>query len=241
MPAPRGLRHRRAWGATAGLVLAATACLSAAMGMRPGLPLLDGLAPPPPYRWVNPPSELRRGNKVPAAATASLGLTVSGTAAALIATADGQVELDLPAGAFAAQPGQTSVQVSIQPLDPAAVTPPPAGLAVQGNAYRVSATSQPAGTEVTPTASVDVALRYPVDATQALLLAGGSWQLLPTTLESSAETVVGHSIGFGVFAAALAGTAPAKPARMPAWAYAAAGLALLVAAIPLLRRRVSRR
>ena len=237
MPAPRGLRGGPAWGVLAGLILATAACLSAAMGVRPGLPLLDGLAPPPLYRWVSPPAELRRDNKAPAPVVTDVDLTASGTPAALVATADSQVELDLPTGAFAAQPGQTSVRVSVQPLDPASVTPPPAGLAIQGNAYRIDATYQPAGTPATPTASVDVALRYPVDATQALLLSGGAWQLLATTPESSAETVVGHAGGFGVFAAALAGAAPARPARAPAWAYAAAGLGLLAAGIPLLRRR----
>lgn len=237
MPARRGLRGHRAWGVLAGLTLAAAACFSAAMGVRPGLPLLDGLAPPPPYRWVNPPTELRRDNKAPSSLSTNVDLAASGTPAALLATSDGQVELDLAAGAFAARAGQTSVQVSVQPLDPASVLPPPAGLALQGNAYRIDATYQPAGTPATPTASVDVALRYPVDATQALLLSGGAWQLLATTPESSAETVVGHATGLGVFAAGLAGGAPAKPKRTPAWAYAAAGLALLAAGIPLLRRR----
>ncbi|HXQ57078.1 MAG TPA: hypothetical protein VOA19_14935 [Actinomycetes bacterium] len=31
-------------------------------------PLLDGLAPPTPYRWVHPPAELAAGNKPPAGA-----------------------------------------------------------------------------------------------------------------------------------------------------------------------------
>jgi hypothetical protein len=212
-----------------------------ALGLLSGIPLFDGLAPPAAYRWVRPPTELRSGNKTPAAASATVAVTATGSAAAFVATADDQVVVNLPAGAFPSVAGQTALTVAIQPLDPQQVPPPPAGSAIQGNAYRITVAYVPSGATATALQPVDVTLRYPVDATQVILLAGGAWQSLPTTLESAALAVDATTTQFGTVAAVSTGLTPTRPRRTPAWAYAAAGAALLAAGIPTLagRRRGS--
>jgi hypothetical protein len=84
---------------------------------------------------------------------------------------------------------------------------------------------------------VDVTLRYPVDATSVILSDGAGWQALPTTLESAALAVDATTTRFGIFAAASIGVTPSRPKRTPAWAYAAAGAALLAAGVPTLMAR----
>jgi hypothetical protein len=225
------------WGPAAGALLVVAACGSVALGLLTGVPLFDGLAPPPAYRWVHPPSELRAGNKPPSSAAATVPLTDAGSAAAIVSTPDGQAQVSIPAGAFPPAPGQNALGAAIQPLDPAQVPPPPAGTAIQGNAYRISVVYVPSGATATAVQPVDVTLRYPVDATQMILLSGSAWQVLPTTLESAALAVDAATTQFGVFAAASTGVTPSRPRRTPAWAYAAAGAALLAAGIPTLAAR----
>jgi len=231
-----------AWGAAAGGLLAGAAVLSVVLGVVGGIPLFDGLAPPAAYRWVKPPPELRTGNKAPAGTVAPVALGPGGSAAAVVGTPDDQVLVSLPAGAFPQSPGQTGLQVTVQPLDPASLPPPPAGIAAQGNAYRVAVSYVPSGATATATKPVDVMLRYPVDATEVILLAGPpsepAWEPLPTTLESASLAVDATTTQLGVMAAA--GSSPSSgPRRTPGWVYLAAAAALVVAGIPTLvgRRR----
>ena len=227
------------WGVAAAALFAVAVCISSGFGFVFGIPLLDGLAPPAAYRWVRPPPELRSGNKAPAAASARITLTATGSPPADIGTPDDQVMLSLPAGAFAPVPGQVGLAIAVQPLDAAAAPAPPPGTAIQGNAYRIAVTYTPSGATATAVQPVDVTLRYPVDATQVILLTASGWQFLPTTPESSALAVDATTKEFGVFAAASTGIPPATARRTPPWAYLAAGLALLAAATPTLlgRRR----
>src|SRR5438105_3280412 len=229
-------QRSRVWGLAAGILLVVAACGSAALGVLVGIPVFDGLAPPPAYRWVRPPSELRAGNRAPASVSATVPLTGTGSAAALVSTPDDQVQVSIPAGAFPPAAGQNALEVDVQPLDPARVPAPPAGTAIQGNAYRITVAGVPSGATVTAVQPVDVTLRYPVDATSVILLTDAGWQALPTTLESAALAVDATTTRFGIFAAAGAGVT-SRPRRTPAWAYAAAGAALLAAGIPTLLAR----
>lgn len=231
-----GRQRSWAWGPAAGALLVVATTLSMALGVLAGIPLLDGLAPPAAYRWVHPPTELRSGNKAPSSLSARVPLTVTGSVGDFLGTDDNQVTIGIPAGAFPPAPGQTGLDVAVLALDPAAAPAPPPGLAIQGNAYRISVASVPSGTTVTATQPVDVTLRYPVDATQVILWTGTEWEPLPTTLESAALAVDATTTRFGLFAAAGAGGV-SGPRRTPAWAYVAAGLALLAAAVPTLASR----
>src|SRR5260370_28230308 len=113
-------RHRsRVWGLAAGIRLVVAACGWVALGLLAGIPVWGGLAPPPEYRWVRPPRELRAGNRAPASVSATVPLTETGSASALVSTPDDQVQVTIPAGAFPPGAGQNAMGVSIQPLDPA--------------------------------------------------------------------------------------------------------------------------
>lgn len=111
-------------------------------------PLLDGLAPPPPYRWVKPPPEAASVNKPPSGATASVDLGPNGTAVTAISTNDGQANLLLDPNAIAPSPGDRSVKVQIEPVDPGTLAALPSGLVAAGNAYRIRFSYQPSGKPV---------------------------------------------------------------------------------------------
>jgi hypothetical protein len=111
-------------------------------------PLLDGLAPPTPYRWVNPPPEQAANNKPPASTRFTVELTAQGSRLGAFSASDGQINLVLSEGAVPARPGQTGVEVAVDPIDPATLGPAPAGLVVAGNAYRIQATYRPSGRKV---------------------------------------------------------------------------------------------
>lgn len=229
----------RAWlmGVGLAVVLPAAAVLSVATGLVAGIPLFDGLAPPAAYRWVDPPPQLKSLNKPPSSLEQSVPLTASGTASTTIETEDGQVEIALPDGAFAPSAGQTGVSLRIRPLGAGDAPAPPPGELIQGNAYRIDAAYQPSGATATAAQAVEVVLRYPVDATQVLAYGPRGWQAVPTILESALLSVAAQTTSFGLFAAVTTGVPPAKPGRVPAWAYAAAGLALLAAAAPTVLRK----
>src|SRR2546429_8367405 len=98
-------QRSRVWGLAAGVLLVVAACGSVALGLLAGIPLFDGLAPPPAYRWVRPPSELRAGNRAPASVSATVPLTESGSAPPVVSTPDDPVPVRIPAGAGPPAPG----------------------------------------------------------------------------------------------------------------------------------------
>jgi hypothetical protein len=154
-------------------------------------PLLDGLAPPTPYRWVNPPSDLAASNKPPASTRFTLELTPEGSQLGAFSTSDGQVNLVLSQSAVPPRAGQTGVEVMVDPVDPATLGPVPSGLVSAGNAYRVQAGYQPSGDKVEALGGQSsVGLVYPLLTTavadtgghQVLSSADGrAWEALAST------------------------------------------------------------
>jgi hypothetical protein len=140
-------RRALALGVALALVYLAGAVLTGRANPLVRRPLLDGLAPPSPYRWVHPPAGLAAGNKPPAAGRFPLKLTATGSELSAFSTPDGQVQLVLSQGAVPASSGQTGVLVTVQPLDPARLAAP-SGLVVAGNAYRIQAAYRPSGRKV---------------------------------------------------------------------------------------------
>jgi hypothetical protein len=110
--------------------------------------LLDGLAPPPPYRWVAPPSNLAASNEKPFSAKFTINKQGASYRAGVFSTRDGQVQLVLPTGALPVEAGQKSVLLTITPLAPSAVGAPPKGQEFAGNVYRIDGVYQPSGQEV---------------------------------------------------------------------------------------------
>jgi hypothetical protein len=154
-------------------------------------PLLDGLAPPTPYRWVTPPPDLAASNKPPASTRFTVELSATGSRLGAFSTSDGQINLVLSEGAVPARSGQTGVEVAVEPVDPATLGPAPSGLVVAGNAYRIQASYQPSGDKVEALGGQSsVGLVYPLLTTavadpaghQVLSSADGrAWEALAST------------------------------------------------------------
>jgi hypothetical protein len=141
---------RRALGVGLGLagLYAVVAVATLLLVDRPLLPLFDGLAPPPPYRWVKPPPETAADNEQPAAAEKEAPLGPEGSPFINVTPEDGQALVVLEAGAVAAHPPDTSVRVSVVPHDAGTLGHLPDDLSPAGNAYLVLVTYQPSGAPV---------------------------------------------------------------------------------------------
>jgi hypothetical protein len=180
--------HRRlkrsvavATGAAAIAVYAIGSLLSARLGVQPA-PMLDGLSPPPPYKWVDPPPELAADNEEPSGGSFTLDLTRKGSTAGAFSTPDSQATVIVSQGSIAAADGQESVRIELTPLDPDRLASPPSELEFAGNAYRITATYEPGEqpvTEVTAGADQRVVLVYPA--------AAGDPEHEPVTLLSSPD------------------------------------------------------
>jgi hypothetical protein len=166
--APRGRVRRpgRRWAVLAGVALTlaylAGAVVSGRQSPLARRPLLDGLAPPPPYHWVKPPPELAAANKPPSGVSSVLRLTGSGSEVSAVSTGDGQASLVLEANAIAASPGQRDVAVTIQPVDPATLGPAPPGMVLAGNAYRIRFAYRPSAKPATLSGRATVVLVFPL-------------------------------------------------------------------------------
>jgi hypothetical protein len=231
----------------------AGAALSGRASLLARRPLLDGLAPPVPYRWVKPPPDLAASNKQPASLRFSVKLTATGSQLGAFSTSDGQLNLVLSEGAVPASPGQTSVAFSVDPVDPATLGPPPPGLLLAGNAYRIQGSYRPSGGKVdTLGGRSSVGLIYPLLATAVadpaghLVLAsadGRSWQRLRSTDTPGTHQV---SAGLGITGYVVVAVPPAGAGggsggdgRGRVLLLATAAAALLVLAAVLARRRLA--
>ncbi|HEV8425455.1 MAG TPA: hypothetical protein VGS14_09750 [Actinomycetes bacterium] len=216
-------------------------------------PLLDGLAPPTPYRWVNPPPDLASSNKPPASTRFTVKLTANGSQLGAFSTSDGQVNLVLSEGAVRARPGQSGVEVAVEPVDPATLGPVPAGLVGAGNAYRIQVSYQPSGSKVdTLGGQSSVGLVYPLLATAVsdlgghLVLSsadGRAWERLRSTDAPGTHQV---SAGLARTGYVQVGVAPsaggsAGDTRNQTLLLATGAAAVIVVTALLLRRRESSR
>jgi hypothetical protein len=152
-----------------------------------------------------------------------------------------------------ASPGQTSVVFSVDPVDPATLGPPPPGLLLAGNAYRIQGSYRPSGGKVdTLGGRSSVGLIYPLLATAVadpaghLVLAsadGRSWQRLRSTDTPGTHQV---SAGLGITGYVVVAVPPAGAGggsggdgRGRVLLLATAAAALLVLAAVLARRRLA--
>ena len=148
-------------GLTVVIVYAATAILSGHLSPLARRPLLDGLAPPTAYRWVEPPPELAATNQKPTPGTFTVDLGSDGSKTAVFTTDDAQVTVILPAGSFADAEGQRTVEVTVEPLA-GATAHPDDPLNVVGNVYLVGATYQPSGDAAKLATPANVVMVYPL-------------------------------------------------------------------------------
>src|SRR5206468_3356923 len=109
-------------------------------------PILDGLAPPPLYRWVDPPPAFASTNQRPSSAAFTLSASAGnydpaqGSGAGVFGTPDFQVSLALSAHAIAPASGATSLRLTIEPMAPDQDVTLPPSFAIAGNVVRIQAT-----------------------------------------------------------------------------------------------------
>jgi hypothetical protein len=250
-----GARAGPALLAGVGIVLLylAGAAVSGGASILARRPLLDGLAPPTPYRWVNPPPDLAASNKKPASTRFTVDLGPGGSQLGAFSTSDGQVNLVLSEGAVPPRSGQTQVEVSVEPVDPATLGPVPAGLVGAGNAYRIQASYKPSGRRIDALAGQSsIGLVYPLlaapvaDPAGHLVLSsadGRAWERLrstdtPGTHQVSAQLPQTGYVQVGV---APSTGEPAGDTRNRTLLLASgAAIAIVVAALLLRRREAAR-
>ena len=143
-------------------VYAALAALSGHLSPLANGPLLDGIGPPQPYRWVNPPPDLAATNQPPSSGVFHVPLDPNGSRPEVFVTSDNQITIVVPQGAFPKEAGQIEIVLKVTPLDPATLASPGANLTIFGNAYRLQATYQPSGDRVDLKLPLDAILLYPV-------------------------------------------------------------------------------
>ena len=214
-------------------------------------PLLDGLAPPSPYRWVKPPAALAGQNKPPAAGTFEVPMRAKGSGLGAFSTSDGQYNVIFGENAFSPSRGQTTVVADVTPLDPGSLGPVPTGLLAAGNAYRLRARYAPSKRPIQAFAGeVNATLIYPlpglpISAAHTLLYSrdGRAWVTVDTSDAPGPHTATGRLPGPGYLLVAVP-PAPAYPDAAGGrlrWLLALILLGAIIAAVVYHRRRAGAR
>jgi hypothetical protein len=239
-------------GLAAGLAYITSAVLSAHLSPLARRPLLDGFAPPPPYRWAKPPPNLASINKppLPGRYTVRLGGPTGGEG--LFATRDSQASILLVGGSIAPPPGAQTVELTLRPKAPPAAASLPPGLSITGNVYTIGATVEPGGRGITKLAKgAVVTLVYPTLAgahQEHRILAstdGKRFTGLPSTDSPVLQQITAHTTSFGSFAVGVrnAGSGspgPTQGSRFPLTAVVIAVAAVAALIIGWLRWRARR-
>jgi len=249
----------RRLAAALGIIVAtgyiAAAAFSARLDPLDARPILDGLAPPPPYEWVDPPAALASTNKTPLAKTVTLTPKEAtydpktGSAPGVYATDNYQATLSIAPGAIAPRTGAQGVELRFVPSapDPTSTVPDPYRIA--GNVVEISATYQPTGEHATTlSADTQLMLAYPavfggIEDTLLASTDGRSWTVLPSTNHLGQQLVVANIKSLGFYAVGQTTGASSVPPTatsggVPVWVVVAlGGLALVAAAAAIAVRR----
>jgi hypothetical protein len=238
-------------GIALAIVYGASAVLSGHLSPLARRPLLDGLAPPTAYRWVEPPPELAATNQEPTPLSLQVALKNNGSETAVATTDDAQVTVILPRGAFGDAEGQRGVEVTVEPVAPLSVSAPDAPLHVVGNVYRLSAAYTPSGTRAALQVLSTVVLVYPLLAndhgahTVIWSHDGKAWKPIETDDLPSIQQAGGDLTEFGYVAVAgrpaspTAGGSGGSGSSVATIAIVAGLVVLALVAAFLLRRRTT--
>jgi hypothetical protein len=188
---------------------------------------------------VDPPPEFAEANVPPEPVEVSIEISDQGSRAASFGTPDAQALVTLPAGAVPPTDGAVAALVSVEPLDPDAVGPPPSDLRFDGNAYRIEISYRPSGDPAELREPLTLVVRYPAHATVLLRRDGSRWTPLVTNQVRSTLQLWAGTRRPGVFVAAAPRDAPIpSPGGGFPWLWAALGAsaAAAVLALALTRR-----
>jgi hypothetical protein len=177
----------------------------------PGVPLLDGFAPPEAYRWVSPPPSLAARNRPAQPQRFTISMGKHGSDPQVISTCDLQATVVLGSGAIPPRTGSSSVELVVTPLASASVGAAPAGRTVAGNVYRLSAQYEGNGTVSELRRRAPVTLAYPAAPTAAghithqviWSIDGRGWKKLATNDNRQGQLVVAFIDGLGYVAVAV--------------------------------------
>jgi hypothetical protein len=168
---------------------------------------------------VSPPPDLASGNQKPASAQFTIALDpTTGSEAGSFSTNDIQAGVILSAGAFPPTPRQDAVLLTITPLDPAQFAGAPSGMTIVGNIYRIQATLQPSGEELSGLDKrARVFLGYPArpdvfstDHTVLVSPDGQSWQPVQSIDTISQQQTLADVRILGYFAVGVSAEATTK-------------------------------
>jgi hypothetical protein len=211
-----------AWGLAIIALYVAGGVVSGHLSPLARRPLLDGIIPPLPYRWVAPPPELADSNLPPASGRSRIPMRPNGSQAAFMATDDAQVTLNAPKGAVPPHLGSQAVVLTIEPIDPASVGPLPGRLTVKGNVYVIAAAYQPGGDRIRSLdASIVAILTYPAltnDLGNHTLVTspdGKRWTRIATHDQHATKQVSGNLRSLGYLAVASSPLASTGPDGVP--------------------------
>ncbi len=251
-PTLRSKRLPIASGIVIAIAYLALAMVSGRMSPFARGPLLDGLGPAQPYRWVNPPADLAATNVKPSEGVFSLQMGTKGVLGQVLVTSDNQVTIVVDDATIPPHSGDRSVKFLVVPVDASTLTPPPGdGVVTFGNAYKLSASYEPSGTAVTTLAKpIDVILAHPVTRTLKptvldvyLSPDGSGWTKLESKDSGVAQQVEAPSVaklGYlqvaGVPAPIPLGTASASGTHSIAIAIGVGAICLLLIGVGLLIR-----
>ena len=186
------------------------------------------------------------GNVPPQPAQRTVPLGDQGSEATNASTTDAQIIVTLQPGAVAAQPPDTSVSLTITPLDPATVAPIPVPQKAVSNAYQVGLVYQPSQTPVTKVGNATIALTAATTGETLLYSSdGAAWQETPARPFGNTHGLIGGFAGPGYYAVAAppntsttaAGSTGASGSTGVLLAVAVVGVAAVVVAGVVLRGR----
>jgi hypothetical protein len=163
-------------------------------------PLYDGFAPPAPYRWVNPPAALRNANQAPAPGNGKVAKADGKDASLAFETTDGQASLTAEIGALSLAASESGADGRLEPLDPTAYGPLPAGQAPSGNVYRLTVAAAPSNRAVTTfarPASLSLELANSAGTTMYTSPDGRAWTKIPSSIGQ--PFVIGNVTRTGYF------------------------------------------
>jgi len=240
-------RRIAAIGAVLVAAYVAGAFLSSTLDPALRRPLLDGLAPPPLYRWVDPPPALASTNQRPAAGRFTIQLDATkGSAPGVFSTSDFQFSLALGLGAIAPRHGDTSILLRATPSAPDPSATVPDGVRIAGNVMRVEVTYEPSGTPVDRFAPEgELGLVYPllfqgVGSTNTVLRSddGRAWTAVESDDAVAQQSVHASVAGPAYFAVGqTASSSPSPGSTSKSIPVVIAVVAVLIGAFAFLRRR----
>jgi hypothetical protein len=186
-----------------------------------------------PYHWARPPQELAKGNVTPVPGRATVPFGPSGSHHASVTTDDGQATVVFDENAVAPRVGESSVMVSLTPVDRIIIFSAPSGMRFDSNLYRIDAVYAPSRRSVMLRRPASVVLRYVTGATEMVWFSGAGWKNLQTTRYAGGlQVVVARTPWLGTFAAVISKDVPYPiPVTWTWWKIAIVAAALVLALV----------